>query len=160
MMRLKLLVVLLTLIGSQTIALCQIDTCSVATNTTTGQHDGVRQLSQTLRDAGVPRTDRVDLINSFREGSIVARQASGNENLLRFFGGDAQQLGRFLTPNFPQGSARSLLALPPNNAVTGLGQFNLRQGATFFEGTVAPNFGKPGGGTQIFVPNLNDLVKP
>ncbi|MGJ8633136.1 MAG: glycohydrolase toxin TNT-related protein [Luteolibacter sp.] len=99
-------------------------------------------------------------MNSFRDGSIVARQATGNENLLRFFGGDAQELGRFLTPNFPQGSARSLLALPPNNTATGLGQFNLRQGATFFEGTVAPNFGKSGGGAQIFVPNLNDLVKP
>ena len=133
---------------------------SLAARTTPGQYDGVRALSQTLRDAGVPRADRLDVINSFRQGSISVRQATGNENVIRFFGGEANQLGRFVTPNFPQGDARRLLALPPNNSATGLIQFNLRPGATFFEGTVAPNFGRPGGGVQYFVPNLNNLVVP
>ena len=134
-----------------------LNNVTVATNSA-GRFDGVRQLSQTLQDAGVSRSSRVDIINSFREGSINARQATGNENLLRFFGGDANDLGRF-NPQISQGSARNLLALPPNNTATGLTQFNLRPGATFFEGTVAPNFGKAGGGTQVFVPNLNDLIR-
>ncbi len=53
---------------------------------------------------------------------------------------------------------RAFLALPPENAATGLTQFRLREGAVFFEGTVGPNFGLPGGGRQIFVPNLDDLI--
>ena len=44
------------------------------------------------------------------------------------------------------------------NPASGLTQFNLREGALFFEGTVAPNFGQPGGATQFFVPNLGDLL--
>jgi len=40
-----------------------------------------------------------------------------------------------------------------------IAEFQIRQGAQFFRGTVAPNFGKPGGGVQFFVPNLKDLVK-
>ncbi len=134
--------------------------CPETTRKAPGQFDGVRQLSQTLRDAGVPRADRLDTINSFREGTIVVRQATGNENLIRFFGNGAAEQGRFLTRSFPQGNARSRLALPPENSASGLTQFNLRPGATFFEGTVAPNFGRPGGGTQIFVPDSNNLVTP
>jgi len=132
---------------------------------TPGQYDGVRQLSQMLRDAGVPRQARLDAINSFQPGSIVSRTAAGGENVIRFhsggvaplFGNESQPLGRFVTPGFPaSGDALSGLALP--NFPGGVTQFNLRQGATFFEGTVAPNFGKPGGGIQYFVPNLSDLV--
>jgi len=132
---------------------------------TPGQYDGVRQLSQGMRDAGVPREARLEVINSFQPGTINARTAVGGENVIRFYSGgvlplvgnSSQPLGRFVTPTFPvSGDALSGLALP--NFPGGLMQFNLRPGATYFEGTVAPNFGKPGGGVQYFVPNLSDLV--
>jgi RHS repeat-associated protein len=121
---------------------------------------GVRALSQTLREAGVPRAGRLDVINSFRAGTIETVTAGSNQTALRFFGGQADEVGRFLTPTFPSsGSARSVLALPAQNSATGLAQFQIRQGAQFFRGTVAPNLGKPGGGVQFFVPNLKDLVR-
>lgn len=133
------------------------------------QYEGVRELSGLLRDAGLSRKQRLDIINSFEEGSIIARRADGTENVIRFFGGDADELGRFVTPTFPQGNARSVLALPGPNRALGheygntaqyFTQYNLRANARFFEGTVAPNFGKPGGGTQYYVPNLDNLIKP
>jgi len=62
-----------------------------------------------------------------------------------------------VTNTFPQGNVRSVLALPPNSPATSLTTFQLSPGARVFQGTVAPNFGKPGGGVQIFVPNLGDL---
>lgn len=137
-----------------------INKVAKGTNKLPSQYDGVGALSQLLRDAGVPRTDRLEVINSFNKGSITLRQATGNENTLRFFGGEANEVGRYVTPNFPQGDARRLLSLPPYNTGNRLIQFNLRPGTTFFKGTVAPNFGKPGGGVQYFVPNINDLVTP
>jgi len=120
------------------------------------RYEGVRLLSTRLRQAGVPRKDRLDVIQSFVDTKITGRVAGGGENVLRFFGGTSRPLGRFVTPAFPQGSAWRLLALP--NRPTGLTQFFLRSGAEYFEGTVAANFGLPGGGVQYFVPDLADLL--
>lgn len=113
-------------------------------------------MSQTLQNAGLSRQQRLEVINSFTPGSIVARTSQGEE-VVRFFGGDASKLGRFVTNTFPQGNVRSVLALPSNNSATSLSTFQLSSGTRVFQGTVAPNFGKPGGGIQIFVPNLRDL---
>ena len=93
---------------------------------TPGRFEGVGELSRILREAGVPRSDRLQVINSFRNGQIMLRRATGSENVLRFFGGDARSRGRFVTEGFPQGDARTLLALPPENAATGLTQFKDR----------------------------------
>ena len=43
-----------------------------------------------------------------------------------WIGGNASKLGRFVTNTFPQGNARSVLALPPNNSETSLTTFQLR----------------------------------
>ncbi|MGH8550763.1 MAG: RHS repeat-associated core domain-containing protein, partial [Methylococcales bacterium] len=119
---------------------------------------GVRELSETLRAAGVSRADRLQTIQSFREGTILAQMATGNENFIRFFGGEALERGRFLTPTFPSsGGARNALALPPGNSATNLRAFQLAPGTRFFQGTVAPNFGQTGGGVQVFVPTLEGL---
>jgi RHS repeat-associated protein len=124
-----------------------------------GAFSGVRALSQTLREAGVSRTRRLAVVNSFRTGTIESVTAGSNQTALRYFSGE-NAVGRFLTPTFPtSGSARSALALPAENFATGLAQFQIRSGAQFFRGTVAPNFGKPGGGVQYYVPNLTDLVR-
>lgn len=49
--------------------------------------------------------------------------------------------------------------LPPGNTATGLTQFDLKKGALFFEGVAGKNFGKLGGDTQIFIPDLDDLLQ-
>jgi hypothetical protein len=126
---------------------------------TPDRFEGVREVSRTLINASIAREDRIDIISSFVERKIIQRTATGNESVIRYFGGKARAKGRFVTPSFPvSGSARDVLALPPENLGTGLSQFRLRKGAIFFEGPVAPNFQRPGGGVQYFVPNLDDLV--
>jgi hypothetical protein len=112
-----------------------------------------------VRASGVSRADRLQVIQSVREGTIRAHTATGNESFIRFFGGGAAERGRFLTPNFPSGGgARGVLALPPNNAASGIHVFGVAPGTRFFQGTVAPNFGLPGGGVQVFIPNLGGLL--
>jgi len=127
---------------------------------------GTRELSQTLRSNGRPREERVNTINSFTEGTIRARTSNG-EPVLRFHGNaregtsGAREIGRFVTPNLPStGTARSNFALPSQNTATHLTQLTIRPGARIFEGTVAPNFNQPGGGTQIFVPRITELRRP
>lgn len=51
-----------------------------------------------------------------------------------------------------------VLALPPQNAMTGIAQFQIRPGSAYIAGRVSPAFGHEGGGIQWFVPNLNDLM--
>lgn len=119
---------------------------------------GVRQASQHLRDQAVPRKIRKEVLGSFEPGTIKTQVAGADTHGLRFFskdGGGSAARGRYLTPTLP--ASRSELALPPENAMTGLAQFQIRPGATYFSGRVAPNFGHPGGGTRWFVPNLGDL---
>lgn len=119
------------------------------------------QLSAWLRQAGVSRPERLNVIRSFTGMKITPRVAPagpGLKNALRWYGGTARPLGRFVTPTFPQGDVRSLLSLPPGNSATSLTQFFLRPGSTYFEGTAAANFGLPGGGVQYFVPDLADLL--
>ncbi len=120
---------------------------------------GVRELSRTLQQAGLSRAQRLDVISSFREGTIAGKTATGEGTFLRYFGGQARAEGRYLTPSFPvSGSARTVLALPPENYANGIAQFRLAPGTRYFQGTVAPNFGKPGGGVQIYVLDKSALV--
>jgi hypothetical protein len=84
-------------------------------------------------------------------------QAGAESFGLRYFGDRSDPLGRYVFPTFP--ASRSSIALPPGNSMTGIAQFQIRPGATFFTGRTAPNFRYPGGGVQHFVPNLDDLMR-
>jgi len=148
------------LLGPQALETAVISkTVGKALFVTSDRFEGVRDLSRILIKAGVSRKARLKIINSFREGTITQKIATGSENPIRYFGGDALAKGRFLTPSFPiSGSARDVLSLPPENLATELTQFGLRKGAIFLEGVVAPNFNRSGGGIQYFVPSLDDLL--
>lgn len=110
-----------------------------------------------MQEAGVPRNVRKEVLESFERGTIRVNTAGGDTFGLRFFGGESDALGRYLSPNLP--ASRRSLALPPGNTMSGLAQFQIGPGATYFTGRVAPNFGRPGGGVQHFVPNLDDLLR-
>jgi RHS repeat-associated protein len=118
---------------------------------------GVREASQYLRGAGVPRSVRKNILESFERGTIRVEQAGAESFGLRYFGDRSDPLGRYVFPTFP--ASRSSIALPPGNSMTGIAQFQIRPGATFFTGRTAPNFRYPGGGVQHFVPNLDDLMR-
>jgi hypothetical protein len=120
---------------------------------------GVRALSQTLRQMGISRAERLQIIESFVPGTITAKVADGSESFLRFFGGErSRDIGRYLSESFPSsGTARSAFALPPWNEANEIAQFAVRPGTTYFTGTAAANFGYLGGGRQIFVPDTSML---
>ena len=131
---------------------------ALAANAVPDSYAGVREASRVLQGQGVPRSIRKEVLESFEPGTLRVETAGGSTFGMRFFSADgtgAQPLGRYLSPTLP--ATRSSLALPPANAMTGLTQFQIRPGATFFSGRVASNFGYPGGGRQWFVPNLGDL---
>ncbi len=118
---------------------------------------GVRAASQHLQDTGVPRHIRKEILESFELGTIRVHHADASTYGLRYFGGDSEALGRYLSPTLP--ASRMSLALPPGNEMSQLAQFQIRPEATYFTGRVAPNFGYGGGGVQHFVPDLDDLVR-
>lgn len=130
---------------------------SLAPLSTLDDFAGVREASRYLQEAGVPRSVRKEVLESFERGTIRVQTAGADTYGLRFFGGESDALGRYLSPTLP--ATRSSLALPPGNAMSGIAQFQIRPGATYFTGRVGPNFGYPGGGVQQFVPNLGDLIQ-
>jgi hypothetical protein len=127
-------------------------------------YEGVRALSSTLKHSGVARKDRLGIINSFVEGTIHVRTAGASQFGLRYFDNvNAFEKGRYLFETFP--ASRKGLSLDPVwNQMSGLKQFQIREGATFFEGLAAPQKGLfnnldflSGGQTQFYVPDLGDL---
>ena len=50
------------------------------------------------------------------------------------------------------------LALPSSNSCQNISTYIIPKGTTILEGTVAPNFGQPGGGYQIYVPDPSVVV--
>jgi len=122
---------------------------------------GMRAASQYLIDAGVPRLERVQILQSFEAETVNLRAAGLSEYGLRYFDDEnAQALGRYLFETFP--ASRESLALSPRwNQMTRFTQWQIRPGAILVEGRAsAQGIGLPGGQIQKFVPNLMDLLKP
>ena len=122
---------------------------------------GVKAASLYLQEIGLPRAQRVQILQSFEAGTVGLRGAGPAEYGLRFFDGkNAQASGRYLFETFP--ASRESLALPPGwNQMTGITQWQIRPGATLIEGrAAAQGAGLPGGQMQKFVPNLGDLLRP
>ncbi|MBX7248094.1 MAG: TNT domain-containing protein [Caulobacteraceae bacterium] len=71
--------------------------------------------------------------------------------MYRVFGGDARQLGAWLSPDRPTSRAqvRADLALPPQNTAELVSVVNVPAGTLMRRGTAAPAFGQPGGGEQV-----------
>ena len=70
----------------------------------------------------------------------------------RYHGGESSGKSYWYTPNKTANPAADL-ALPPGNSYQQVDKVVIPKGTTIMEGTVAPNFGQPGGGTQIYVPD-------
>ena len=88
---------------------------------------------------GVPRSKRVEVLQSFDIETIKMKQAGNNEFGLRFYGGNAQPMGQFLMDTFSPLTNRSNLALPPKwNAMTGIKQWHIKLGTTMITGKIAP----------------------
>ena len=72
----------------------------------------------------------------------------------RYHGGSSSGKSYWYTPNQTSNPA-SDLALPQGNTYEYMDTYIIPKGTTIIEGTVAPNFGQPGGGYQFYVPDPN-----
>lgn len=117
--------------------------------------------NRVLREAGVPRQYISEALQSFVPGTITTRLAGENEFGLRFYGGVSGPRSPYLQPTFPGGDVRSLTAPPPGNTLQSIKQWQIRPGVPLLEGRIRANFGQPGGGSQIYVPDFyNNLLEP
>ncbi len=123
---------------------------------------GTREASQLLQDAGVPRQFRVQVMQSFEEGTITVRKAGDSDYGIRYYDdANASARGRYLTSEWP--ATREQLAVKADwNQFTHLQQWQIRPGADIIEGRVAPQgLGYPGGGQQTYVLDpYRDLLEP
>jgi len=94
----------------------------------------------------------------FLEGTNVTRYKVGEKglNIVRFWGGDSEELGYYLTFESEVIDARSdaialkdALALPPKNTMEHVSVIKVKPGAEIEVGTVGGNFGFDGGGIQV-----------
>jgi len=114
---------------------------------------GIREASQFLRGAGVPRAARVQILQSFEASTVQVDQAGANQFGIRYFGGNANEVGSFLFDTFPA-SRQSLALRPEFNAMTGFRQLQIRPAANVISGRVAAQgVGFEGGQMQRFILN-------
>ena len=127
-------------------------------------YDGVRQASKYLKEQGVPRQYRKQILESFDVRTIKLEKAGENTYGLRFYGGNADAEGRYLFETFSPLTNRENLALPYEwNSMTGIQQFQVKNGTTIITGKAAPQTGfgaqYTGGANQWYINNLEDLIK-
>ena len=132
--------------------------CMAGANSSIDAYVGVKEASQYLKEMGLPRNVRKDILESFDIGSIKVEQAGANSYGIRFYGGSVKANGAYLFETFTPQTNRSNLALPPEwNKMSGIKQWKIKVGTTIFTGRAAPQlqFGSQyvGGAKQIWVPN-------
>ena len=76
----------------------------------------------------------------------------------RYHGGNAMKEGHWYTTSKTSSPVRDL-ALPSENTCEFVDEFIIKKGTKLLEGTVAPNFGQPGGAHQFYVPDVSNIIK-
>jgi RHS repeat-associated protein len=104
--------------------------------------------------------------NTFRGGSYTESVLSGETTLYRSYGGTAGELGSYWTRTPPAGPLQATMdsALNPawGNTAQNVSTIVVPRGTTIYEGFAAPQGGLLGGGSQVYIPNVNPnwLVHP
>lgn len=111
-----------------------------------------------LSSNGVPQQFHKEIIQSFK-GMPKVKTLQNPTTVYRYWGGNASELGRWVTPNMYTNPINSL-ALPAGNTATNLSTFILQQGTSALYGTVAGVGPLVGGGMQYFISNPNLLLIP
>ncbi|MCG3724109.1 hypothetical protein EXA15_17010, partial [Vibrio cincinnatiensis] len=125
------------------------------------RYTGVKEASQFLQDADVPRDIRKQVLESFDIKTLNMRQATDSEFGIRYFDNvNAWEKGRYLFETFP--ASRQNLALKPKwNQMTYMKQFQIRSNTTILEGRVSSmGVGVEGSQIQKYILDLNDLLEP
>jgi RHS repeat-associated protein len=123
-------------------------------------YKGVQQASAYMREMGIPRERRVEMINTFVIQTIRVRRAGDNEFAIRYFDNEvAFPKGRFLFETFPA-SRDSLAILPMWNAMKSFRQWQIRPGTIVIEGRAGPQGSYKGGQVQKLVLNPREDLLP
>ena len=101
-----------------------------------------------LKSQGVSNPDKV--LSSYK-GTPHVKTLKADTTVYRTWGGDANELGHWVSPHNYGSSARSMLSLPPNNSAENVSSFVIQKGTSVLSGKAAPMFGQPGGGLQWWV---------
>jgi RHS repeat-associated protein len=122
---------------------------------------GVKNASQHLKEAGISRGRRKEILESFDRETINMRAAGENEYGLRYYDGTkAHAKGRYLFETFP--ATRESLAVKREwNDMNKVQQWKIEPGEPMIEGRASsqgPSL--PGGQVQKFILDLNKLIKP
>lgn len=100
-----------------------------------------------------------DIANTFRGGQYTARTLRKPIVLYRVVGKRNNPTGSFWTAIEPKGPLQSVidLGLDQNwgNTATGLVRARIPAGTTIFEGSAASQRGLVGGGSQVYVPKVD-----
>ena len=64
-------------------------------------YGGVRQASKYLQESGVPRAERVRILQAFDNGTVSFRQAGSSEFGIRYFSNPSRPGGSWLFETFP-----------------------------------------------------------
>ena len=115
-------------------------------------YKGVQEASQILKERGLPRQVRKNILQSFDVRTIKVRLARTNEYGIRFHdkGLKVTANGRYLFETFP--ASRNSLAIKPEwNNMTDIKQWQIKKGTLLFEGVAALQGNLSGGQIQKFV---------
>jgi len=115
----------------------------------------LKQAAQFLKENGLDTAQRREVIKAFNPGAEVVK-LDKDLAVYRYYGGAANPRGRWVTTS-PLDDPINQLALPPGSTAENMTKWVIPKGTEVFEGTVAPNFGRPGGAPQIYLPNPNVL---
>lgn len=122
---------------------------------------GRRAVTSTLYGPASPGPLSAGIANTFRGASYREVTYDHATTLYRVYGGRSGQLGSFWTATAPTGPLRSRidLALNPQwgNTASQVVRIEVPAGVKMYEGYAAAQGGLVGGGTQVFVPNVNPL---
>lgn len=128
------------------------------------EYEGVKEASEFLKSQNVPHKYRKQILESFEIRTIKMETASDSTYGIRFYGGAAEEKGRYLFETFSSTTNRNNLALPYEfNTMTGLQQFKVENGTQMITGIAAPQFqyGSQyvGGAHQWYINSLEALTK-
>jgi hypothetical protein len=102
--------------------------------------------------SNVPKQFQIQVKNAFGTDAKVTTLEQ-DKIVYRYYGGDSAPSSYWFTPTKISNPILEL-ALPPGNTAQYVDSIVLKKGTTVLEGTVAPNFGQPGGGYQYYVPGI------
>ncbi|OGS19047.1 MAG: hypothetical protein A3J83_05335 [Elusimicrobia bacterium RIFOXYA2_FULL_40_6] len=144
----------------------QAETAVKGVSAAKSEYAGVRQASEYLKSLDVSRIDRKKILESFDVRTIQMEKAGERTFGLRFYDNiTAFPKGQTLFETFSGQINRVNLSLPYKwNNMSGIAQWQIREGATYFSGRAASQFSYGsqyiGGAKQFYVPSRLDLRYP